>query len=125
MAKTRIALTFAAGLLLATPFAAAAPPPAAEEPPWPPETSPFAEDDLRLMFDSLRDAFIDSLRGQRAQPSPELRDRMEELRRKLEGEANVILREMLQGMQRDLDRALEELRQRQPPPEPKPERTRL
>lgn len=100
----------------------------AETPPPPPpaEGLPFSafmsEDDMRLLFDYMRDAIIAAMKGEEYRMPPELAHKLAKIQQRLMEQGNAAVRQMMEMMQKDLERALEELKP--PPPEPVPERTR-
>lgn len=98
---------------------------AADTPP-PPSGLPFnaflTEDELRLLFDYTREAMIAAMKGERYRMPPELAHTLERVRGRLMRQGNAAVRQMMDMLQKELDRALEETKP--PAPEPVPERTR-
>ncbi|MFN3593655.1 MAG: hypothetical protein ACK4TK_03100 [Thiobacillaceae bacterium] len=96
-------------------------------PPNPPEAQglPFSafltETEMRLMFDYLRDAMIAVLKGEPYRMPPELAHTLARVQERLMRQGNAAVRQMMEMIQKDLDRALEEMRP--PAPEPRLERT--
>ncbi len=75
---------------------------------------------MRQLFDYLRDAMLAAMQGERLPMPPELAHTLAQMRERLLRQGNAAVRQMLEMLQKDLDRPLEEM---QPPPEPKAERT--
>lgn len=100
------------------------PPPSAQTPQSPglPFSAFLTEAEMRLMFDYLRDAMIAALRGEPYRMPPELAHTLARVQERLMRQGNAAVRQMMEMIQKDLDRALEEMKP--PPPEPKLERTR-
>jgi hypothetical protein len=99
---------------------------AADTPPPPTPGLPFnaflTEYELRLLFDYTREAMIAAMKGERYRMPPELAHTLNRVRERILRQGNAAVRQMLEMIQKDLDRALEEMKP--PAPEPKPERTR-
>ena len=99
---------------------------AADAPPPPPAQGlPFnaflSEGELRLLFDYTRDAMIAAMKGERYRMPPELAQTLARVQERLMRQGNAAVRQMIETIQKDLDRALEEMKP--PAPEPKAERT--
>lgn len=82
----------------------------------------LTEAEMRLMFDSLRDAVIAALRGEPYRMPPELAQTLARVQERLMRQGNAAARQMLEMIRKDLDRALEEMKP--PAPEPRLEPTR-
>ncbi len=122
------ALLFAACLALpahAVPPAEPAEPPEflAEEGEGLPFSAFLSEDEMRLLFDYMRDAIIAAMKGKEAGMPPELAFKLSVLRQRLMKEGNAAVRQLMWMLREELDRALDELPQ-SPPPPPRTERTR-
>lgn len=111
-----------AALLLALSLAL---PAHAETPPPPAEGLPFSafltEEEMRLLFDYMREAIIAAMKGEEYRMPPELAHKLAKMQQRLMEQGNAAVRQMMEMMQRELDRALEELKP--PPAPPRPERT--
>lgn len=80
----------------------------------------LTEAEMRLMFDYLRDAMISALKGEPYRMPPELAHILARVQERLMRQGNAAVRQMMELIRKDLDRALEEMRP--PAPEPKLER---
>lgn len=122
MTKLLNALTLA--LCLHTPHVVADAPPA-QSPAGPglPINAFLREDELRLLFDYARDAMIAAMKGERQPMPPELRHALARAQERLMRQGNAAMRQMIEMIQNELDRALEEVKP--PAPEPQTERTGL
>jgi hypothetical protein len=120
MTKLLPALALALGLYTAHTLADEPP---AEPPVGPglPFTAFLSEAEMRLMFDYLRDAMIAAMKGERYRMPPELAQTLARVQERLMRQGNAAVRQMMEMIQKDLDRALEEMKP--PAPEPKAERT--
>ncbi len=81
----------------------------------------LSEDELRLLFDYTREAMIAAMKGERYRMPPELAHTLARVQERLMRQGNAAVRQMMEMIQEDLDRALEEMKP--PAPEPRPERT--
>lgn len=120
MTQLLYALTLALGLHTAHVLA--------DEPPAPPPGGPglpfnafLSEEELRLLFDYTRDAMIAAMKGERYRMPPELAHTLARVQERLMRQGNAAVRQMMEMIQKDLDRALEEMKP--PAPAPKAERT--
>lgn len=117
-------LVLALSLALLSPAALSADTPPQESPPQAglPFNAFLSEDELRLLFDYTRDAMIAAMKGERHRMPPELAHALSRAHERLMRQGNAAVRQMMEMLQKELDRALEEMRP--PAPEPKQERTR-
>ena len=122
MSKRPLVLALSLAILSPAVLAADAPP--QEAPPLAglPFNAFLSEDELRLLFDYTRDAMIAAMKGERYRMPPELAHTLARVQERLMRQGNAAVRQMMEMMQKDLERALEEMKP--PAPEPKPERTR-
>ncbi len=121
MSKRPLVLALSLTVLSSTVLAAEAPPPDGPPPAGLPFNAFLSEDELRLLFDYTRDAMIAATKGERYRMPPELAHTLARVRERLMRQGNAAVRQMMEMMQKDLDRALEEMKP--PAPEPKAERT--
>lgn len=82
----------------------------------------LTEQEMRLMFDYLRDALLAALKGERYRMPPELAHTLARVQERIMRQGNAAVRQMLEMLEKDLSRTLEEMKP--PAPEPQPERTR-
>lgn len=105
-------------------LALSAPAAVAQEQAPPAQGLPFnaflTEAEMRLMFDYLRDAMIAALKGEPYRMPPELAHTLARVQERLMRQGNAAVRQLMEMIQKDLDRALEEMKP--PAPEPKLER---
>ena len=87
----------------------------------------LSEDEMGMLFDYLRDSFIATMRNdpEGASMPPELAFKLEILKQRMIKEGDAYVRQLMQSMQQDLDRALQEYNQQlpqhpQPPAPPTP-----
>ncbi len=77
----------------------------------------LSEGELRLLFDYARDAMIAAMKGERHRMPPELALALARVKERLMRQGNAAVRQMLEMMQKELDRALQDMTP--PPPEPR------
>ncbi len=107
-----------------TPVSAQETPPPNQVPPQTqglPLSAFLSEAEMRLMFDYLRDAMIAAMKGERHRMPPELTHTLARVQERLLRQGNAAVRQMMEMLQKDLERALEEMKP--PAPEPRLERT--
>lgn len=116
-------LLLALSLAVLSPAAVAADTPTQEAQPLAglPFNAFLSEDELRLLFDYTRDAMIAAMKGERYRMPPELAHTLARVQERLMRQGNAAVRQMMELLQKELDRALEEMTP--PAPEPKVERT--
>ena len=122
MSKRALCLALSLAVLSSGAIAADAAPPEAPPVAGLPFNAFLTEDELRLLFDYTREAMIAAMKGERYRMPPELAHTLNRVRERIMRQGNAAVRQMLEMIQKDLDRALEEMKP--PAPEPKPERTR-
>jgi hypothetical protein len=118
MPKRSLILALSLALLTSGAQAEDAPPPAAGLP----FNAFLNEEELRLLFDYLRESMIAAMKGERYRMPPELAHTLARVQARLMRQGNAAVRQLMEMIQKDLDRALEEMKP--PAPEPKLERTR-
>jgi hypothetical protein len=84
----------------------------------------LSEDEMDMLFEYLRDSFIATMRNdpEGASMPPELAFKLEILKQRMLKEGDAAVRQLMQSMQEDMDRALQEYNQQLPqhpqPPAP-------
>lgn len=122
MSKRALVLFLSLAVLTSCALAADAPPQEAPPPVGLPFNAFLSEDEMRLLFDYTRDAMIAAMKGERYRMPPELAHTLARVQERLMRQGNAAVRQMMELLQNELDRALEEMKP--PAPEPRPERTR-
>lgn len=95
-------------------------PPAVEATPGLPFSAFLSEDEMRMLFDFMRDAIIAAMKGEEASMPPELAFKLAILEQRLIKEGNAAVQGLMLLLQQEIDKAL---KQPPPPPPPQPERT--
>jgi hypothetical protein len=84
----------------------------------------LSQDEMDMLFEYLRDSFIATMRNdpEGASMPPELAFKLEILKQRMLKEGDAAVRQLMQSMQEDMDRALQEYNQQLPqhpqPPAP-------
>lgn len=112
------ALILALSLAVLAPGVLTAEVPAPKTPPIAglPFSAFLSEDEIRLLFDYMRDATLAAMKGEHYPMPPELAHALDRVRGRLMRQGNAAARQMMEQLQDALDRALEEMR----PPAPEP-----
>jgi hypothetical protein len=82
----------------------------------------LSDDEMDMLFDYLRDAFIATVRNdpEEASMPPELAFKLAILRQRLIREGDAAVQQLMQALQKEVDRALLEYQLKQPPQPPQP-----
>jgi hypothetical protein len=83
----------------------------------------LSDDEMDMLFDYLRDSFIATMRNdpEGATMAPELAFKLAILRQRLIKEGDAAVQQLMQALQKEMDRAQREYNQRQAPPQAPPQ----